>query len=393
MAKLSKLQVHNYRSLEDVTLQACSINILFGPNGAGKSSMLDALWFLKDCIIRGVEDASSERNHGLGMRWDKAEQGANITLAIETASARYEVNLGYSSGRIEPFVGEILRTKQTNLPLIDRKIGSDQASFYHYNTREKIAFPLREPETLALMRYLDFEPRSTEAAEINGLLYRSNFYHARAADLYRLKKFGSETNHHDHLYERCQNLWSVLRNIDARRNLDDRYEAIIGFMRESFPSFENLYLETTGPNSIYGNFIEKGHSEPIRASGVSDGHLQMLANLTALFSTGADRESLILFDEPEISLHPYALAVFAKAIKLAVEQWGKQIFIATHSPVLLSQFDPKDILTVGLGERGETIVQRVSEIPEIQDLLEEYATGSLYMAGILAPQDKSVGKE
>lgn len=388
--QLVKLHAKNYRSLENVTLEANALNILFGPNGAGKSTLLDTLWFIKDCVIRGVDEASSERNHGIGLLWDNAKPGENIQIELETENAQYEVSLGISAGRIDPFVGEKLYSKHTKADLIDRKIGSPQAIFYHYKTKENVSFPLREPENLALTRYLDFESRSPEGEEINNLLYYANFYHARSADLFRLKKLGSESTQHVHLYDRCQNLWSVLRNVHGRRSLDNRYDTIIDFMRGSFPAFKDLYLEATGPSSVYGNFIQKGRKEPIRASGVSDGHLQMLINLTALFSTGKEQPSLVLFDEPEISLHPYALAIFAKAVNLAVKDWNKQVFIATHSPVLLSQFDAKDILAVSLGERGETKIQRVSEMDAIQDLLEEYAAGSLYMAGLLAPQDTAV---
>jgi predicted ATPase len=386
MAKLQHLHVQNYRSLENLDFQINNINVLFGPNGAGKSTILDTLWFLKDCIIRGVEEASSERNHGIGLRWETANQSGNISIKIASFAASYEVEFGFSSGRIEPYAGEHLKNQKSDIMLIDRSVGSDQAIFYHHGTREQISFPLREPETFALTRYIDFEPTSIDAQDIYELLYYANFYHARAADLYRLKKYGSETNHHFHLYDRCQNLWSVLRNLEARRNFDDRYSTIIDFMRESFPAFKNLYLEQTGPNSIYGYFIEKNRQKPVQASGVSDGQLQMLANLTAIFSMVPERESIIVFDEPDISLHPHAISVFAHAVKVATEKWNKQIFIATHSPVLLSQFDSHDIFAIGTDERGSTSLQRVSDIEGIQDLLEDYATGSLYMAGILASQ-------
>lgn len=386
--RLAKLKVRNFRSLANVEIETNPINILFGPNGAGKSTLLDSIWFIRDCVKRGVDEAASDRSHGIGALWDKAAEGSNISIKVESGSAEYEVQLGFSSGRIEPFAGERLFSKLRKRNLIDRKIGSDQASFYHLNSQETVVFPLRDPEMLALNRYLDFEATSMEAEEIDKLLHFSNFYPAREADLFRLKKFGSESSSNTHLWERCQNLWSVLRNIHDRRGLDKRYDTIIEFMRESFPLFRDLLIEQTGPNSVYGNFIEQGRRTPIQASGVSDGHLQMLANLTALFATGMDRDSLIMFDEPEMSLHPYALSTFAKAVKLVASEWNKQIFIATHSPVLISQFEPKDISAVGIGEQGETTIQRVSEIPEIQDLLEEYATGSLYMAGVLAPQVK-----
>ena len=85
--------------------------------------------------------------------------------------------------------------------------------------------------------------------------------------------------------------------------------------------------------------MEKGRRSGIFASGASDGFLQLLLLLIALFSEGT-RESVLLFDEPEMSLHPWALVVFARAVKLAAEQWNKQVFLATHSPVLISQFEP-----------------------------------------------------
>ena len=114
----------------------------------------------------------------------------------------------------------------------------------------------------------------------------------------------------------------------------------------------------------------------------------MLIHLTALFAERQDRESLILFDEPEISLHPHALAVFAKAVKFAVEHWRKQVFIATHSPVLLSQFDATTIIAAQSEANGQTVMKYVSEMKEIEDLLDQYATGSLYMAEAIARQSK-----
>lgn len=157
-------------------------------------------------------------------------------------------------------------------------------------------------------------------------------------------------------------------------------------MRESFPSFDQLVLEQTGGNSVYASILEKGRRKEIRASGVSDGHLQMLLLLTALFSEG-DRDAVILFDEPEISLHPWALAVLAKAIKLAVEQWNKQVFVATHSPVLVSQFDAENILAMEVDE-GRSRPIRLSQMEEIRDLLDEYGVGPLYMSEMVAPQSK-----
>lgn len=386
--QLTHLQIKNFRSLADVKIQINPLNIIFGPNGAGKTTLLDTIWFVRDCAIRGVDLASSDRDHGIGLLWDGADEGENISIKIVTPSGEYEVSFGYSSGRIEPFAGEKLFSDHDN-QLIVRIIGSDKAQVYLTDQQELEFITLREPEKLALSRYVAFENGEPAASNIDNLLRVVRNYNSRSASLFKIKRFGSESDSGDRLQDRCENLWSVLRNLHDKRVIDERYDTIISFMQESFPAFDNLFFEQTGRYTVYGNFLEKGRRKPIRSSGVSDGHLQMLINLTALFSEGQNRYSLILFDEPEISLHPWALAVFAKAVKLATEKWNKQVFIATHSPVLISQFEPENILTAELDKEGKTVLKRISEIEGIQDLLEDYATGSLYMAEMIAPQSKS----
>ncbi|MEG4943434.1 AAA family ATPase [Microcoleus sp. F4-D5] len=386
--QLTHLQIKNFRSLADVKIQINPLNIIFGPNGAGKTTLLDTIWFVRDCAIRGVDLASSERDHGIGLLWDAADEGENISIKIVTPWGEYEVSFGYSSGRIEPFAGEKLFSDGDN-QLIVRIIGSDKAQVYRTDLQELEFITLREPEKLALSRYVAFENSEPAASNIDNLLRVVRNYNSRSASLFKIKRFGSESDSGERLQDRCDNLWSVLRNLHDKRVIDERYDTIISFMQESFPAFDNLFFEQTGRYTVYGNFLEKGRRKPIRSSGVSDGHLQMLINLTALFSEGQNRYALILFDEPEISLHPWALAVFAKAVKLATEKWNKQVFIATHSPVLISQFEPENILTAELDKEGKTVLKRISEIEGIQDLLEDYATGSLYMAEMIAPQSKS----
>jgi predicted ATPase len=166
--------------------------------------------------------------------------------------------------------------------------------------------------------------------------------------------------------------------------VDDRYDTIMRFMAEAFPTFDGVVLEQTGPASVYASFLEKGHTRPILASGVSDGHLQLLLLLTALFSEGR-RRAVLLFDEPETSLHPWALAVLGEAIRAAGSEWNKQVLIATHSPVLISQFEPREIIATGT-EDGRTQLRPVAELHDVQDLLAEYAAGSLYMSQAIAAQ-------
>ena len=84
--------------------------------------------------------------------------------------------------------------------------------------------------------------------------------------------------------------------------------------------------------------------------------------------------------------NPHAITVFAEAVKLATHTYNRQVFISTHSPVLLSQFAMDEILVFESGKERETEVVRLAEKTAIKELLDQYAVGSLYMAEEIARQ-------
>lgn len=385
---LQSAHIRRYRALADVRLELRPVNVFFGQNAAGKSSFLDAIWFVRDCAIRGVEEATGDRDHGIGLLWDEEDPADSFSIELETESARYSTHFGLTSGRIDPHAGETLVSKLTDRELIQRSPGQTEARFFHKELDQQMTVELREPMKMALTRYLDLEEKTAlEALEADRLLRFVHFHDSRSLDFWGLRRRGSESSFHIRLWDRATNMWSVLRNLHDRRGMDDRFDTIIGYMRKAFPKFKDLFLEQTGTSVVIGQFVERGRREPIKASGVSDGFLQLLVLVTALFSEGRDRPSLLMFDEPETSLHPHALTVLAQAIEEASAGWQKQVMVATHSPVLMSQFPPEEVVLVEPGERGEAIFRRVSEVTEITDLLTEYALGSLYMAGAVGAQN------
>lgn len=384
--RITSVHIRNFRSLADVSIDLGPVNILFGPNGSGKSTFLDALWFVRDCAIRGVELASSNRSHGIGILFDGAsEDDQSVSIELTTDDVRYLVQFSLSSGRIDSSPGERLVNLRDGKELISREVGRDYAMLYNSTVDQSAGYTLREPEKLTLNLYMGFNPADAYAGSLDQILHYVRMYHCRSLMLHRLKTHGSESGPETRLWDRGDNAWSVLRNLHDRKHVDERFDTIMQFMREAFPSFDGIVLEQTGPNSVYASFLEKHRSRPILASGVSDGHLHLLMLLTALFSEGPQREALILLDEPEISLHPWAISVLAKAIRVAGISWNKQVLVATHSPVLISQFEPREVVAAEV-EDGRTRLQPISEIEGISDLLDEYAAGSLYMAQMIGAQ-------
>jgi predicted ATPase len=378
-AGFQRVTVRNYRALADVALDLRPINVLFGPNAAGKSTLLDTLWFVRDCAIRGFDTASSARSHGIGLLWDGATEDGHLSVALESDQARFTIDCAFAAGRIQPSPAESLVTSDGTI-LLRRDAGSDSARFRHQPAGELGSVTLPEPDKLSLSVYVALVKNVEAATQLDRSLRRLHFHHCRLFDFYRLKRFGSEAGHETWLFPRGENLFSVLRNLQGRQAADARYATILRFMRDGFPDVRDLVLDATGPNSVYGSFVERGRRNPVHASGAADGYLQLLLVLTALFAEPPGRESIVLLDEPETSLHPWALAVLARAVKLAAaDDWGRQVFIATHSPVLMSQFEAEYVVEVTQHD-GASRVRRLSEIADVQDLLERYDVGSLYMA-------------
>lgn len=390
MSGFQRLSVRNYRALAGIDLDLRPVNVFFGPNASGKSTLLDSLWFVRDCAWWGCDGAAQERSQGIGLLSDQVGGDQGLVIELVTAEVQYRLDFSFVTGRLDALPAERLRLAD-GLTLIERRAGAGVARFRHLPKLELREQRLHVPEKLSLLLYLAIDTSVEGAARLERAVQSMRFHHCAQFDLYKLKKVGSEAGHEEWLHRRGENLFSVLRNLQGRQGADARYATIRAFMRESFPGFDHIVLDATGPASVYGSFVERGHPNPIHASGAADGYLQLLLMLTALFAEPADQGSVILLDEPETSLHPWALAVLAKAVKLAASpDWGRQVFLATHSPVLMSQFDADQIVEA-TQVNGATRLRRLSEITEVQDLLERYAVGSLYMAQEVGAQRKDEG--
>ena len=86
------------------------------------------------------------------------------------------------------------------------------------------------------------------------------------------------------------------------------------------------------------------------------------------------RPSVILLDEPEIGLHPYAITLLASLLQQASHT--SQIIVATQSPLLLDHFEPEDVL-VADRVKGATTLRRLDG-EKLSAWLEDYSLGQLW---------------
>ena len=88
---------------------------------------------------------------------------------------------------------------------------------------------------------------------------------------------------------------------------------------------------------------------------------------------------MIVLDEPELGLHPAALAVLADLVKATSQH--SQLIIATQSAALIDHFDVEDIVTVNLRD-GCSTFERLDSLA-LKHWLEEYTLSELWERNVI----------
>jgi predicted ATPase len=87
-----------------------------------------------------------------------------------------------------------------------------------------------------------------------------------------------------------------------------------------------------------------------------------------------------MIDEPEVSLHPEMLRVFAGLLREASTR--TQLVVATHSERLVRYLNPDELVVCDLGETGGTTFVRADRL-DLDTWLEEYTLDQLWGLGRL----------
>ena len=87
---------------------------------------------------------------------------------------------------------------------------------------------------------------------------------------------------------------------------------------------------------------------------LSDGTIRLTCLATLLLKPTQMQPSIILIDEPELGLHPFALTLLAEMLQAASA--SRQVVVSTQSADLISEFDVKHVITVDRrdGDRSST---------------------------------------
>jgi len=110
---------------------------------------------------------------------------------------------------------------------------------------------------------------------------------------------------------------------------------------------------------------------------LSDGTLRFLCLVTLLLHPRSPK--LIVLDEPELGLHPFAIVQLAELMRGATH--NHQVLAATQSVTLINQFAVDDIRIVERSHGGSTVSKPNPN--SLTEWLEEYSLGELWEKNLL----------
>ena len=154
------------------------------------------------------------------------------------------------------------------------------------------------------------------------------------------------------------------------------YKLIVRTVQRVAPFFDDFRLDPLRlkPDDIKLQWRHKKSDQYFDASSLSDGTLRFIALATLFLQPEEYRPSIILVDEPELGLHPYAIEMLAALVRQA--SVTTQVIVSTQSSLLLDHFQPEDVLVADRVDGGTQLTRLKSE--PLAKWLEDYSLGQLW---------------
>ena len=337
-ARIKSITIEGFRSLRSIqNLELPRLSVLIGANGAGKSTLIRFFemlsWMLKSKNLQEVV-----LRHGGGD--DQFFMGARKTprihaeLCLETSTGYndYRFDLAHiSAGDTVMVMNEAYRYSAHDIPTKAKwteieAVGKESSLLEKkHKTAQTIVNLLRQCSTY------QFHDTSINAAMHNRWDVTESF---------RLRSDGG-------------NLAAVL--LDLRKTDGKRYELIVRQIRRVLPAFKDFVLEEEAGKVLLrwvGNQSDKIFGSHL----TSDGSLRLFCLLTLLNLPPTRLPDVMLFDEPELGLHPHAITLVAEMFKRLSKR--RQILIATQSPYLVDCFELENII-IASANNGETLLRNL----------------------------------
>ena len=365
---LRTLALSGYRSynndLAHNKIEFNDINIIIGANGAGKSNLISFLEMISFMMTRGL-------------RAYVARQGGTQPL------------FHFGAEQTDKICGELLihdagQTKEDMYSFTLERSATDQLFFAqeHMSFQDGWHFQpyMRDFGVGHLESGLADATESTPRT-LRTYLERLRVFHFNDTTINGRIRSNSSMSDGAYLRSDGGNIASFLYNMRENPDFTKYYERILRNIRIVLPQFYDFVLEPNPNGYLPLNWRQAGCEEIFGPHQFSDGALRFVALTTLLLQPAPTAPMTIILDEPEIGLHPYAISILAKQIRMASKT--SQIIVSTQSPLLLNEFSCEDVITAEYDSINRCSILKRHKETELREWLKEYTLGELWEKNVL----------
>ena len=367
---LDHIHIRGFRSLADVELtEIPKAAVLIGVNGSGKSNFIrffDMLSWMVGArrLANFVErhGGADDQLFGGNRRTPRIE--AEVTLRTDEGSNDYRFILSHAHPDRFFFSEESFRFNRRDFPT--------KAPWQHLGSGHQEAEIVRAAQS----RESQGVNARTAKVIVNLLRNCAAYQFHDTSDTSDLKKrWDAEEN--EYLRAQGGNLAAVLYRLEQEDI--KRFELISRHIGRVLPVFDRFQIEES-----YGKVLlrwkAKGTDKTFGAHLTSDGSLRFFALVTLLNLPPEMLPDVLLLDEPELGLHPAAIALIGGMVKALAEE--RQVIIATQSPLLVDAFDLDEIFVLDLLD-GCTEFRKLNPVDYQAWLNDNYTPGELWQKNLL----------
>lgn len=356
--RLRSVVVEGFTSIHSAKVALNDVNVLVGANGAGKSNFIRALGMLGRIV-----------NGELGL-YVGVSGGASALLNVGQVSPRH-INLQAESDA-GGYLAELIPAAGDSLVFSAELTWTWRGDpMQHVRQQRPLGAGHRETGLLA--------PDSSWAPEEVALVEtlrgcRVFHFHDTSRDA-AVKQQGYTADNRS-LHSDAGNLAAVLLRL--RDGDPGRYRRIVHMLKQVAPFFRDFVLEPElAPDRVRLRWQQEGSDAVLPADALSDGTLRFICLTTLLVQP--ELPGLIILDEPELGLHPFAIAQLAGMLRAVSQE--SQVLLATQSVTLMNQFELGDLVIVERRD-GASVFER-PDPDRLSEWLEEYSLGELWEKNLL----------
>lgn len=349
---LQNIKIEGFKSIKTLDLKLSPINLLIGSNGVGKSNFISFFKLVNNIYEQRLQQYSLKSGVDNLLHYGR-KNTTEIKGYLDFGNNAYEFNL--------------LPTDEGTL-----FIGREDSILNYTNQYNKTFYDQNIKESRIKEKYRIRDNYLCEQLES----YKIYHFHDTSSSA-PLRSFADISNNRM-LKEEGENLPAFLYYLQEKH--PKHFKIIEMVIQSVFPFFDRFDLApfVLDENKIEMEWYEKEHPEhPFYARHLSDGTLRFIALATLFLQPNLPKT--IIIDEPELGLHPFAIAKLAGMIKKASVH--SQIIIATQSVNLVNEFSADDII-VANREDNQTVFKRQSE-ESLKSWLEDYSIGELWEKNVI----------